>query len=264
MQPRHCKDTYALAKIAAEIFLKSFAADEGLSAAILQPTMIYGPFSKEWTLSPLAMLRSSNVAMPDGNTSMCNAVYADDVVSAALLAIGRCAPSCPSYLINGDDLPSWADFLARHASLGTTGKVVRLPVDEMERLRKQGDTNRSLVRTGMRILREQPAVRSAVVSTTIVSKSFRLLQKVCSPRAFDSLKGKLSGKGAQEPPVVRFPAAPPLPTKLPPPHFLELAAQSHRYSISKASAELGYTPEYSLDRAFEIIGAWAQWSRLVR
>lgn len=263
LKPRHKNDRYALAKIAAERFLKSFARERGLRAAIIQPTMIYGPYSEEWTLAPLSMLKQADVGMPEGDKSVCNAVYVDDVVTAALLAMEKCESACPSYLVNGNDLPTWTEFLSRHSALGTKGKIVPLQDEVIQRMQSESKNERSVVRTTIKLLRERPEVRSAMLSTSIVSGAFALLQKLSSKRTFESFKKRLSGRTAQGVPVVEFPRAGILPLRLPAPQFLDLAKHSFRFSSAKAKRELGYEPHYSLNAAFELMAAWARWSRLV-
>jgi hypothetical protein len=130
-RPRYRKDTYALAKIAAERILQECCRDRGLEAAILQPTMFFGPHSDEWTLAPLAMLKQADLAMAEGDRSICNAVYVDDVAAAAVLAADACDKTCQAYLINGKDLLTWTDYLSRHAAMGTPGQVVTLPQARM-------------------------------------------------------------------------------------------------------------------------------------
>lgn len=263
LRPRHKRDCYALAKIEAEKFLKSFAKDHAIRAAIIQPTIIYGPYSEEWTLAPLAMLRGGNVAMPQSDRSVCNAVYVDDVVAGALLALDACDDSCQSYLINGNDLPTWSEFLSRHAALGTKGKVVPVPMETIDGIRQEASKGRSLIRTGTRLLREHREVRSALLSTSLVGGTFSLLQRCFPKRVFESLKGRLTGKGALSVPVIGLTQAAELPLRLPPPHFLELASQQFRFSSAKAQKILGYVPQYSVDLGMEMVGAWARWSRLL-
>lgn len=262
-QPRHRKDAYALAKIAAERFLKSFASGHRLKAAILQPTVIYGPHSEEWTSLPLSLLRSADIAMPDPDTSVCNAVYVDDVVTAAFLAVAKCDETCQSYLINGDDLVTWTGFLSRHAALGTRGSIVPLKNEALGRLQADARKSRSFLRTGMKLIRERPEIRSAIFSTSVASGAMTMLQKIFPTRAFESLRKKLKGSPEAGIPVVEFPSPAGPPLQLPPPHFLEMAAQSFRFSSAKARHDLGYVPRYSLDAAFELIAAWARWSRLI-
>lgn len=264
-KPRHARDTYARAKIAAEHFLRDFAAKSGLKTAILQPTIIYGPHSTEWTGTPLAMLRDADIAMPAGDTSVCNAVYVDDVVHAALLAVEKCDTRCPAWLINGPELPTWTEFLSRHAALGTRGKVLSLDTAQMAALALAQNRDKSLIRTGLKILREKSDVRAAIMSTTLVSGVLDLVQKVVSREKFARIKSCLTGRGTEGAsiPAVHLPRSTILPLRLPPPHFLDLARQSHRYGHTKAEHELGYQPKFGLDAAFEIIAAWARWSRLL-
>jgi nucleoside-diphosphate-sugar epimerase len=262
-QPRHKKDTYARAKIAAERFLKPFAGEHHLKAAILQPTIIYGPHSEEWTTTPLSLLRSADIAMPDPDASVCNAVYVDDVVTAAFLAVAKCDESCQSYVINGDDLPTWTGFLSRHAALGTNGSIVPLKQDALDRLRAEARTSRSFVKTGMKLLRERPDVRSAILSTGLASGALNIMQKIVPTRALESLRKKLKGSPDAGLPVVGFPSPAKLPLQLPPPHFLEMATQTFRFTSEKARRDLGYAPRFSLDAAFDRIATWARWSRLV-
>lgn len=262
LRPRHRHDTYARAKIAAESHLKSLASTSGLIAAIIQPTMIYGPYSEEWTNTPLAMLRASNVAMPENDRSVCNAVFVDDVVNAILLAMDRCDRSCPSYLINGADLPTWTGFLQRHSTLGTAGKVVSVPPEKIAAIHAAGRKQRSVVRTALRIVREQPQVRSALLSTGLIGGVFGLAQRVIPRGTFEVARKRIRG-GEIHAVGSLMPQEASVPLSLPLPHFLTLATETHRFSIEKARRDLGFEPRFTLDRAFALIGQWARWSRLV-
>ena len=262
-RPRHKKDIYALAKIAAERVLQECCKDRGLEAAILQPTMIFGPHSVEWTLTPLSMLQQADIAMAKGDRSVCNAVYVDDVVTAAVLAANACDTTCQSYLINGKDLLTWTDYLSRLAAMGTPGKVVVLPRERLEQLRAEASHSRSLRRTLIRLLREQPEIRSALLSTRVGGGAFSLLQKHGSRHLMASIRHKLTGRREQGTPTIAFPKVSSLPLRLPPQHFLALATQTHRYSTAKAERKLAYVPHYSVDTALPRLKAWAEWSRLV-
>lgn len=262
-RPRHRKDIYALAKIAAERILKKYCREHGLKAAILQPSMIFGPHSGEWTLTVLAMLQQANIAMPEGDRSVCNAVYVDDVATAVFLAANTCDTTCESYLINGKDLLTWTDYLSRHAAMGTPGQVVALPPAQLEQLRAEAKQSLSLPRVLIRLLRDQPEIRSALLSTRLIGSVFALLHKHSSPRLMMSIRQKLTDSRAQGIPTIAFPRVPSLPLRLPPRYFLNLTAQSHRYDNAKAERNLAYLPYYSVDSALPRIKAWAEWSRLV-
>ena len=263
LQPRHRGDTYALAKITAEQFLRSYAKEHSLKAAVLQPTMIYGPFSSEWTTVPLAMLSAADVAMPLGDKSICNAVYVDDVVTAAFLVADRCDVSCPSYLINGDDLPTWTEFLSRYAALGTVGKMVPLSAGDMKKLAATATQSRSLWRAVVKLMRENSAARSTILSTSVVSGILGLLHKITPASAFERFRKYLGRHNTASGPVTGFPQPSALPLHLPPRHFLDLTNHSFKFSNGKARRELGFCPAYDLQTAFTVISKWARWSRLL-
>jgi nucleoside-diphosphate-sugar epimerase len=262
-RPRHRNDTYALAKIAAEANLRAFCRKHGLKAAILQPTMIFGPYSQEWTLTPLAMLEQSDIAMPEGDHSICNVVYVDDVASAAFLAINACDTSCESYLINGKDLPTWSEYLSRHTDMGALGKVISVSREKLDQLRAEMAQSSSLSRVLLGLLRNDPRIRAAILSTRMASNAYSLLQKCVSRRLMTVIRVKLTGRQEAGPPTIGFARVPDLPLRLPPPHFLELASQTHRFSGAKAARLLGYSPRHSVDTALPLLRAWAKWSRLV-
>jgi nucleoside-diphosphate-sugar epimerase len=264
-RPRYRNDLYALAKIAAERVLQQCCNDRGLQAAILQPTMIFGPHSAEWTLTPLSMLQQADIAMPDDDRSVCNAVYVDDVVSAAVLAADACDTTCQCYLINGRDFLTWTEYLSRLAGMGTPGKIVALSRERLQQLREEASHSRSLRRTLISLLRAHPEIRWALLSTRLGGGAFSLLQKHGSSRLMALIRDKLMGRAEQETPTITFPkpSGLPLPVRLPPQHFLDLANQTHRYSSAKAERKLAYVAHYSVDMALPRLKAWAEWSRLV-
>jgi hypothetical protein len=66
-------------KISAEELVRNLS-ERGLPALIIEPTIIYGPYSGEWSIHPLRILHQANYALPPGG--LCNPVYVDDVVTA--------------------------------------------------------------------------------------------------------------------------------------------------------------------------------------
>jgi peptidyl-tRNA hydrolase len=263
-RPRHRKDIYALAKIAAEADLRMFCRNSGLKAAILQPTMIFGPYSHEWTLAPLSMLQHSNIAMPEADRSVCNAVYVDDVASAAFLAANACDANCDSYIINGKDLLTWSEYLSRHADLGSLGKIVKVSSERLDQLRAEAAKSRSFSRMLVNLIRTEPRFRAAILSNGLAASAYSLIQKYASAGMMMALRAKMVGKQESGPRTVRFARPPELPLRLPPQHFLDLARQSHRFSTAKGAQVLGFAPVYSVDTALPILRAWAKWARLVR
>jgi hypothetical protein len=195
-------------------------------------------------LTPLAMLQQADIAMPEGDWSICNAVYVDDVATAAV-----------------KDLLSWTHYLSRHAAMGTLGHIVTLPSARFEQLRAEANESRSPPRTLVQLLRDQPEIRSALLSIRLAWGAFSFLQR---RDLRTSIRRKLTEQSAQGIAAIAFHQRPGLPLRLPPQNFLNLSTQSHRYSSGKAERKLAYVPRYSVDTALSRLRAWAEWNHLVR
>ncbi len=75
----------------------------------MQPTIVYGPFSRLWTIDPADMLINATVVLPDRGEGICNAVYVDDVVDAMILAAKNPAAVGQRFLVSGEPI-TWAQF----------------------------------------------------------------------------------------------------------------------------------------------------------
>jgi predicted dehydrogenase/nucleoside-diphosphate-sugar epimerase len=100
---------YDQAKMAAERALAEYESE--LEIVVLQPTVVYGPWGGRWTTVALERLASDAAALPTASEpgGVCNAVYVDDVVSAALLAATVPEASGDRFLISGPPT-SWGAF----------------------------------------------------------------------------------------------------------------------------------------------------------
>jgi nucleoside-diphosphate-sugar epimerase len=76
---------YKIAKRAIELDLARRQAAGTLACAVLQPTIVYGPFSRFWTDRFAERLIVGAIELPRSGLGTCNGVYVDDVVAAALL-----------------------------------------------------------------------------------------------------------------------------------------------------------------------------------
>ena len=76
---------YGDSKIEAEAAALSYVA-RGLSVAVVQPTVVYGPFGTTFTIKPLEQLKSGRVILVNGGDGLANLVYVDDVVSGMIAA----------------------------------------------------------------------------------------------------------------------------------------------------------------------------------
>jgi nucleoside-diphosphate-sugar epimerase len=101
---------YPHIKCELEALLLGAVRDRNLLGTIVQPTIVYGPFSRIWTIDPADRLRYGTAVLPDSGEGMCNAVYVDDVAGAMLLAATNPGAVGQRYLISGAAPVTWRAF----------------------------------------------------------------------------------------------------------------------------------------------------------
>ena len=112
-----------------KIAMEGRLAASGLSAAILQPTIVYGPGSRLWTdrLADALMMREMVLPAPEG---LCNGVHVDDLVQACRLAAADDAPG-GRFIISGPSPFAWSDLLRGYAAILGKGTVRHVPVEDL-------------------------------------------------------------------------------------------------------------------------------------
>ena len=186
-----------------------------LPAAILQPTIVYGPGSALWTLAPQAALRQGPVVLPDP-VGTCAAVHVEDVISAALLAATLPDLGRERFIVSGPDTPSWADFYNGHAQLIKTGSVTLVPLDTL----------------ASRFPEEQAPDENS--GPSLAARISAALRQVIGSRRFDQVMTHIRSR--------RSPRGPVYPDR----HQLALYAANPRISPDHARARLGYNPRFDL------------------
>jgi len=102
---------YRDAKVDAELLCRRYL-DRGLSVTVLRPTIVHGPFSRDWTASFAARLvaRGSFPAREDCQGT-CNLLYVDDLVAAIVLALDRREAGGEAFNVNGEERLTWWQYL---------------------------------------------------------------------------------------------------------------------------------------------------------
>ena len=232
-----CGQVYADTKLLVEREILRQVRDHGLPAVILQPSIVYGPFSRLWTDRPVEQLMSGAILLPDQEPGWCNAVHVDDVVQA-LLRVGEAPDQIIGrrYIINGPDLVSWPQFFGAYAAMLGCGEVRCMPVQEI-----------------LAILDRRARVQSALV----VAKS--LLKSWGSPlREF--ARARLGTTG-----VARLRAAidgRPGGMVLHPPDrpALALYQAKVRLKSDRAHADWGYAPVYDFATGMAATAEYVRWA----
>jgi len=109
-EPCRIEDTYSEVKLSIEQMLLEVNRKHGLPVVILQPSIVYGPFGKTWTVDILRQLRSQLVVLPREGSGICNAVYVDDVVNAAIKSVDCADAIGERFLLSGAESTTWKNF----------------------------------------------------------------------------------------------------------------------------------------------------------
>ena len=202
---------YRQAKIAMERRLVAGA----LPAAILEPTIVYGPGSALWTDGFARALLAGGVVLPDPE-GLCNGVFVEDVVQACLKAAVLADLGRERFVISGPEPFAWSALLQGYASALGRGEIHPVSVAAiLARLGPKPDETT-----------DRPPAPAARVSA--------LLRRLIGHRRFEALVGAVRRRmraGARMEPDH---------------HLLEEFTGRGICRIDHARARLGYAPEYDL------------------
>ena len=128
--PNPTEDPYSNTKLKIESLLRDLHQTRRLPVAIVQPTIVYGPFGSTWTTRLLEQIRSSRIVLPSGGAGLCNAVYVDDVVAASMLTVEGDASVGEAFLISGSSPTTWREFYSAYERM--VGKQAMLDLDDQQ------------------------------------------------------------------------------------------------------------------------------------
>ncbi|MCB2128755.1 MAG: NAD(P)-dependent oxidoreductase [Rhodobacteraceae bacterium] len=204
---------YRQAKIAMEKRLMAGS----LPAAILQPTIVYGPGSSLWTDGFAEALLAGGIVLPDPE-GRCNGVFVDDVVQACLKAATLPDLGQERFIVSGPEPFAWSALLQGYAGILGTGDIHRVPLDELTR------------RLGPR--RDESADHAPSAAARVSAAARRLIGHKRFEALVRMLKRRLSKGGALQPNH----------------HLLEEYTGAGTSRIDHARARLGYAPDFDLPR----------------
>lgn len=120
-------DAYGQAKIECERLVLAAQAS-GLETVILRPALIHGPGAEQWTARIGRLLRRHRLGdLGPAGDGLCNLVYVDDVVQAAILALHVEAANKRSFNLAEPDPTTWNRYLMDFAREIGAIPVHRLP-----------------------------------------------------------------------------------------------------------------------------------------
>lgn len=234
---------YTRVKLDGEQEVLRAAREKGLRGTVLQPTIVYGPFSRPWTIDPAEMLLHGTVVLPDNGEGLCNALYVEDLVDALMLAAREERAIGERFLVSGPAPVTWGRFYeGMAAALGAKGPQFWSPGEISKR--------NSGLRRKATVLASDPArlVRVAArlpVARKVVGLSARVLpESLTGPVAslFAPPRTSRAGLHVPSPGQVRFFSARPV------------------VDSGKARRLLGYRPRYDFEAGMRPTAAYLRWA----
>jgi nucleoside-diphosphate-sugar epimerase len=231
---------YAQVKRAVEEEVLRFAAERGLPAVVIQPTVVYGPYSTAWTMEPAQQLLSNTVVLP-ASPGVCNLVYVDDVVNALLLAAERDDAAGERFLISGGDAVSWSDlYRAYEEVLGVRALRLMPEEDILKASRSISPMLKQLFTEPKRAILKWPALHGFLQSL------YLFLPEGTQRLALRAYFYKKAGA--------------PRGLYLPDREHMALYTSRGRVRTHKAERILGYTPSYSFSDGMKMTAAYLRWA----
>jgi nucleoside-diphosphate-sugar epimerase len=213
---------YARDKMDAEQICRRHIAD-GVPIVILRPSIIYGPFSNDWTARLAMCLQSGNWALFEGyGDGYCNLVYVVDVVHCIRLAMRCKAAHGHTFNVSGPEIVTWNEYFSRmNSALG-------LPALKTRRL-------------------AQSRILSSVMAPVKLSAKWAL-SFFGEPihRLYESSQTARTLMQRAEKTIKTTPTL----------AELELYNRRNKYSTEKARSILGYKPQWGIDAGIQMSVAW--------
>lgn len=213
---------YGRGKRAAEEICEQ-SADRSLSIAAVRPTLIYGPFSEQWTIPYIQRFASGRWrSLGLGGEGRCNLVYVGDLVRLVRFLLETDFGSYNVFNANGPEIPTWNSYLERfNAALGLPQLA---PPDPSLSLRIA--LRVPVRKLGKYMLAHHKGILSAVAQSSPIMKSI-MMRTEADLRLMPN---------ADE--VERF-------------------ATDVRYSMTRA-AHLGFKPSTNVDNGLALTANWAK------
>jgi nucleoside-diphosphate-sugar epimerase len=220
---------YGDAKIDAEEACQEYMA-KGLPVTIVRPPIVYGPFSKTWTVGIAHRLLSRNWGVFDGKgEGICNLIYVTDIVRGIIALLNSSEACGETFIISGPEVLTWNGYFQRfNEALGLPALSVVEPV-----------------RAGLRACLLDPALGLARFAKDRFEKQIKEAVSYFPP-AKQALK-HVENTLKTSPRLSDF----------------DLFSRQAFYSGKKAESLAGFKPRIDLDTGLQLSVAWLRQAGLV-
>jgi nucleoside-diphosphate-sugar epimerase len=195
----------------------------GLPVTVVRPSIVYGPFSTDWTVGFARKLQSGSWGIFRGyGEGICNLVYVSDLVSGILLAARHQHAVGEAFNLSGPDVITWNQYFQKF--------------------------NAALSLPELKVIDPANARLRAVAMDPIRSLGKLVLKNFSAPLR------KLSQRSRQARSLLRYADK----TLKANPRVADLSLYNRKahYLSTKARDMLGYQPAFDLDRGLDLSVRW--------
>lgn len=255
-------DAYSVSKIEAEKIVWRYHQEHGLPVVVFRPALIYGPYSKTWTVGIVKEIQTGAILVNGGNGAA-NLIYVDNLIDAILLAMDKASGDGEAFLLVDDEQLTWKDVYQCYAEMIESHPPLQsMTLEEIEAMRKasQPSTFNKWVVVPWQITLEMGRY---VLQTPEIASRFRGIPWVKFGSRFVPRRIKDLVKGDKSRAITFDSAIRPNRPQLPPKDMVELYASPTRFSNEKAKRILGHTQRITFDEAIELTHSWLRYQRLI-
>lgn len=227
------EDWYTRSKQQAEKLMLG-AMDSGAVSEVvaLQPSIVYGPHSLHWSVTPIERLEAGTLYLYDNGRGICNTSYVDNVAGAVYLACARPGIAGERFLITDGAPVSWKEFYQYYADM--LGRP--LPSASVQDVQH---AEASKARFGPLVTAAQKAGKAA--ASGLASIGFRHAYALAR-NAYREKTRWMQQTSAS---------------------MMDFYLGSTRYDITKARTVLGYEPQVDLASGMKATESWLRFARLI-
>jgi nucleoside-diphosphate-sugar epimerase len=260
--PRQCLgNAYSDSKLESENLAFDYIRQHQLPVVILQPTAVYGPFAPQWTVQVLEKMKTGRLILINDGEGLRNAVYVDDLVSAAVLAAVKENACGEAFLISGDAPVTWREFYrAYERMLGVSDRLMNLSAGEARALYLKAKKLKGVLAEMRALMAEHPDLRRRLLRTRELAFAARSMRGLLSDGLRRRLKDQLAVRGATASGAGAVSQARP---HLLDPATIRFQAAKTRVRIDKAKRILDYRPAFGFTYGMQVTEQWARWANLL-
>lgn len=118
-------DSYNNDKIEAEEIIQRFIK-KGFPVVILQPTQVYGPYARIWTVEVLNQIKKDELFLVADGSGLANPVYIDNLVDAIYLSLIKKKAVGERFIISDGRGITWKQFFGYYQKLIKNKQIPKL------------------------------------------------------------------------------------------------------------------------------------------